>query len=82
MIYIKQHRPLSFKTVYLSLIVAVEGLFYGYPKKILQTMEVNFAMRNSNYFARKIKSSCLMECQELQPHKVLWKEATEHGKKI
>ena len=52
-------------------------LSYGYPKKFLQTMEVNFAMRNSNYFARKIKSSCPMERQELQPHKVLWKEATE-----
>ena len=51
-------------------------------KQFLQTMEVNFAMRNSNYFARKIKSSGPMERQELQPHKVFWKEATKPGKKI
>ena len=58
------------------------GLSYGYPKKFSQTIKVNFAMRNSNYFARKIKSSCPMKRQELQQHKVLWREATEHGKKI
>ena len=36
-------------------------------KESLQTMKVNFAMRNSNHFARKLKSSCPMEWQELQP---------------
>ena len=35
-------------------------LFLWIPEKFLQTMEVNFAMRNSNYFARKIKSNCPM----------------------
>ena len=36
-------------------------------KESLQTMKVNFAMRNSNHFARKLKSSRSMERQELQP---------------
>ena len=76
----RNSHPLHAKSVD-EVLDAVKNYFfsYGYPK---QTIQVNFAMPSSNYFARKIKSSCPMERQELQPYKVLWKEATKHGKKI
>ena len=42
---------------------------YGYKKKILTDIGGEFCNA-------KVKSSCPMERQQLQPHKVLWKEAT------